>query len=285
MTLDGMRCGLEGQEPAARLVMPRAGRLEVSCVGEGGEAPAPLVVEVAQVVVSQVAPSDSVVAAPAEAVEVSFLTSPAVDALSVEPSAGWSVTQAPMRDGARWRVTVVPAAGAQPGPLRLIAGAGGELGGVPLAVAAGSDGDVSGGAPEARPWSVQPLFSYSALYSGGYRFDERAVSRGWRVGARLGRELGGGLSLEAEAHVGRLIVEGERVERISVAGGQLGSGAELGLGELEGALWTVGAGVGLLSPVSEQLHFRLELREVIAPLVDGGPGLQTQAGFGLMLRF
>jgi hypothetical protein len=281
--------------------MPRAGRFEVSCVGEGSEAPAPLVVEVAPVAVSQVAPSDAVVAAPAEAVEVSFLTSPAVDALSVEPPAGWSVTQAPTRDGARWRVTVVPAAGAQPGLLRLIAGAGGEIGDVPLSVAAGLGDDVPDVAPEARPWSVQPLFSYSALYSGGYRFDERAVSRGWRAGARLGRALGGGLSLEAEAHVGRLIVDGERAERVSVAGGQLGgawrmsaglspfvslgSGAELGLGELGGALWTVSAGAGLLSPVSEQLDFRLELREVIAPLADGGPGLQTQAGFSLMLRF
>jgi hypothetical protein len=36
MTLDGMRCGLEGQEPAARLVMPQIMRTAAAAVSAAG---------------------------------------------------------------------------------------------------------------------------------------------------------------------------------------------------------------------------------------------------------
>jgi hypothetical protein len=65
----------------------------------------------------------------------------------------------------------------------------------------------------------------------------------------------------------------------------VGSGVELGFGDAEGMLWTVSGGAGLLSPVTERLDFRLEARQVVAPLGADGVGMYTSAGLGLSLRF
>jgi hypothetical protein len=300
LTLDGARCAIGDGEPVQRLVMPRAGSFAVRCVEADGAALPSLAVEVSPVALVSVTPGEQVVATSGQPVEISFETEPALEQLAVVAPEGWRVASAPARDGARWSLTLVADEGASAGALQLVTGEGGEVGALPLA-AQQAPGVVS--RPDvivSYPWSIQPMLSYSALYNDGYKLGDVRLRRGWRSGLRLGRELGAGVSLELEGYAGRLLPESQ-LKRVTVAGGQLGalwrplrglspfvqvgSGVELGFGDAEGMLWTVSGGAGLLSPVTERLDFRLEVRQVVAPLGADGVGMYTSAGLGLSLRF
>jgi LysM repeat protein len=298
----GVRCALGDGAPVERLVMPRAGRFEARCVDTQGHGLPPLPIEVSPVVVRLIEPAAAPAAPPGEPLRLVLSTEPALEALAVEAPEGWSVAELPGRDvQGRWVLTVVASAGARPGPLRILSGDGevkGEVGEVGLSV-----GQMPPPAPVevARPaWSVQPMWSYSALYSAGYKLGDVQLDRGWRVGLRAGRVLTPGLSLELGGFGGRLITEAGD-GRVTVVGGDLGvlwrftdgltpfvtatTGVDMALGDDGGLLWTLGAGAGLLSPVSEVLDFRLEVREVVAPLAAEGLGLHTQLGMSLVVRF
>jgi hypothetical protein len=295
MTLDGMRCALPGETPARRLVMPYSGTLTLECVTEAGDPAPPVVVEVARVELVGLSPAAQIRSERGRAVEVSFATTPAVDRLTIQPPDGWRSTQ-PVLVGDRWSMKLTPGKTAEAGPLRLFGGAGGSLGSVPLEVVGAVEQEV---AAEGAVWSAQPLLSYSALYSDGYRFEEQRVERGLRVGARLNRELGAEFALEGEAYLGHLLGADER-GYFMVTGGQLagmwrpfdgvspfvllGVGGELALGDVDGGLWTVSAGLGLLVPLGADIGLRFEVREVAAPAAADGLGLHTQAGLGLTLE-